>query len=109
MRLLKAFITCAAIGAIASVPAAAQSTSAAKPNGMQDSKSSKMTAPDSGDKEAMSKKTGMGMKDSAGMSKSAMKSDKAPKADKAMMDEKSKGMTKPKAARDTGMTKHDHP
>jgi len=90
MRLIKTLITCAAIGTIATLPAAAQSAGAAKPNAMQADKQSKMM-PDSGDKHAMSKKSGMS--DSAGTSKTAMKGDK------------SKAMMKPKAAKDSGMAK----
>ena len=96
MRLIKTLMTCAAIGAFATVPAAAQSMGPTKPTA-QSGKSSKMTSPDSGDKHAMAKKDTMAMKDSAGMPKPAMKSDKP------MTDDKSKGMMKPKMAKDTGM------
>ena len=111
MRLIKTLVACAALGALASVPAHAQSMNPPKSNAMQGDKASKMSAPDSGEKHAMSKKDGMGMKDSAATAKAAMKSDKGMKSNKAagkpMSDDKSNGMAKPKTAKDTGLKKHD--
>ena len=102
MRLIKTLMTCAAIGAFAAVPAAAQSMGPTKPAAAQSGKS-KMSSPDSGEKHAMAKKDTMAMKDSAGMAKPAMMSKPAMKSDKPMTDDKSKGMMKPKMAKDTGM------
>ena len=106
MRLITTLSTCAAIGALATIPAHAQSMSPPQSSAVRGDKSSKMSAPDSGEKHAMSKKGGAMMKDSAATSKSAMKPDRGMKSDTTTTS-KSKGMMKSKPAHDSSMMKHD--